>query len=107
MRRSRLLATALAAALGATGAQAAPTQLATGSLPGSFTDLSGLSRPTEDDNAFPDTGFDNPNQWFVFGLADADLDTTSVVQPVPEPSTYAMMFAGLSVLGWVVRRRRI
>jgi len=105
MRRSRLLATALAAALGATGAQAAPTLLATGSLPGSFTDLSGLSRPMEDD--FPDTGFDNPNQWFVFGLADADLDTASVVQPVPEPSTYAMMFAGLSVLGWVVRRRQI
>jgi len=106
MRRTPLLVTALAAALGAAGAQAAPTLLAIGSLPGSFTDLSGLSRPMGDDNDFPGPGFDNPNPWFVFGLADADLDTTSVVQPVPEPSTYAMMFAGLSVLGWVVRRRR-
>jgi len=104
MRRSRLFATALAATFGAAGAQAGPMLLATGSQPGSFTDLSGLSRPIENDNDFPDTVFDNPSQ--LFGLADADLDTTSVVQPVPEPSTYAMMFAGLSVLGWVVRRRR-
>ena len=54
----------------------------------------------------PDTGFDNPNQWFVFGLTDADLGTTYVAQPVPEPSTYAMLFAGLGVISWVVRRRR-
>ena len=54
----------------------------------------------------PDTGFDNPNQWFVFGLTDADLGTTYVAQPVPEPSTYAMLFAGLGMIGWVVRRRR-
>jgi len=55
----------------------------------------------------PDTGFNNPNQWFVFGLTDADLGTAYVATaPVPEPSIYAMMFAGLGALAWVVRRRR-
>ncbi len=54
----------------------------------------------------PDTGFDEPNQRFVFGLTDADLGTTHIAQPVPKPSTYAMIFAGMGVLGWVVRRRR-
>jgi hypothetical protein len=28
------------------------------------------------------------------------------ITPVPEPSTYALMLAGVSVLGWVARRRR-
>ena len=105
MRRCLLVA-ALAATLCAASAHAAPTLQATGSLPGSFTDFSGLAGPMKNDNDFPDTGFGHPNPWFMFGLTDADLGTTFEKQPVPEPSTYAMMFAGLSVLAWVVRRRR-
>jgi hypothetical protein len=54
----------------------------------------------------PDTGSDNPNQWYVFGVTDADLGTSYVAAAVPEPSTYALMLTGLGVLGWVARRRR-
>lgn len=31
---------------------------------------------------------------------------TNVTAPVPEPETYALMFAGLGVLGWASRRRK-
>lgn len=34
-----------------------------------------------------------------------DLDAVSITA-VPEPSTYAMMFAGLGIVGWMARRRR-
>ena len=40
---------------------------------------------------------------------DTDFDDMVVrlsVSPVPEPSTYALMLAGLGVLGFVARRRR-
>lgn len=30
----------------------------------------------------------------------------STVPPVPEPSTYALMFAGLGLVGWVARKRQ-
>ena len=49
-------------------------------------------------NLFPgDTG------GFVF---DATLTTTAPVVSVPEPETYALMFAGLGLLGFVARRRK-
>jgi hypothetical protein len=35
---------------------------------------------------------------FVIGL---------VVTPVPEPETYALMFAGLAAVGFIARRRRL
>lgn len=34
-----------------------------------------------------------------------DLDAISIT-PVPEPETYAMMLAGLGIVGWMARRRR-
>lgn len=35
------------------------------------------------------------------------IDDVAVnAQPVPEPQTYALLLAGLSVVGWVARRRR-
>jgi hypothetical protein len=35
------------------------------------------------------------------------LDNVSVTTPVPEPETYAMMLAGLGIIGLMARRRRI
>jgi hypothetical protein len=32
---------------------------------------------------------------------------TFMAQAVPEPETYALFLAGLSAIGWVVRRRRV
>ena len=58
----------------------------------------------------PETGFDNPNQWFVFGVTDAQLGTTYVPQDfaaaVPEPQTYALLIAGLAMIGFTANRRR-
>lgn len=57
-------------------------------------------------------GVDNPNQWFVFGVTDADLarlGTSYVPQEIaaiPEPQTYALMLAGLGVIGCTARRRK-
>lgn len=42
-------------------------------------------------------GLDN----FQFRVNQADVVTT----PVPEPETYAMLLAGLGLMGWVARRR--
>jgi hypothetical protein len=41
-----------------------------------------------------------------FALDDIFLGTTSTVTPVPEPETYALMAAGLGIMGMVARRRR-
>jgi hypothetical protein len=58
----------------------------------------------------PETGFDNPNKWFVFGVTDADLGTAYVPQEfaaaVPEPETYALMLGGLGLMGFVAKRRQ-
>ncbi len=32
--------------------------------------------------------------------------TAFSITPVPEPETYAMMLAGLGLMGWVARRRK-
>jgi hypothetical protein len=36
----------------------------------------------------------------------ADVTLSVRVAPVPEPSAYAMLLAGLAVAGWTVRRRQ-
>jgi hypothetical protein len=41
----------------------------------------------------------------LFAIDDVSLDITAPA-PVPEPETYAMMVAGLGVLGFAARRRR-
>lgn len=46
----------------------------------------------------------------VFGLANANsgyaIAAKAVAVPVPEPETYALLGAGLGVIGFVARRRR-
>lgn len=49
-----------------------------------------------------DSANGNPND---FAIGTVLLDTTATA-PVPEPETYALMLAGLGVLGAVARRRR-
>ena len=41
-----------------------------------------------------------------FAIDDVFLGTTSTVTPVPEPETYALMLAGLGIVGAIARRRR-
>lgn len=38
---------------------------------------------------------------------DGTFLTSAILNPVPEPETYAMLLAGLGMLGFVVRRRKI
>lgn len=44
---------------------------------------------------------------FMYGFTDFDVAVDNItVSPVPEPGTYAMMLAGLGVVGAIARRRR-
>lgn len=60
------------------------------------------------DNDFLSSG--GANQFFAFGLTDADLGAAFVPQDlassVPEPSAWGLMIAGLAFVGAVLRRRR-
>jgi Esterase-like activity of phytase/PEP-CTERM motif len=57
------------------------------------------------------SGNANPNQWYVFGISDADLlakgasYTAQTIAAVPEPQTWALMLAGLGSMGLLLRRR--
>lgn len=52
----------------------------------------------------------NPNQWFVFAFRDGDLAggqfVNQTIAAVPEPETYALMLAGLGIVGFAGVRRR-
>ncbi len=55
---------------------------------------------------FDDANFDgleNADYWDAQWQSGSSLGL--VTTPVPEPETYAMMLAGLAVLGWAARRR--
>jgi len=57
------------------------------------------------------TGIANDNKFYVFAVSDADLAaagatyTAQSIAAVPEPSTYAMLLAGLGFVGFIARRR--
>ena len=56
--------------------------------------------------------FDNPGVFggYASNLActstGCDLDLTASTAAIPEPETYAMLLAGLGMLGFAARRRR-
>ena len=51
-------------------------------------------------------GFANPNNFYVFGISAGDLPSHQTQQVVPEPSSAALLLAGLDLLGAIVGRRR-
>ena len=48
------------------------------------------------------------NKVYVFSFTDQDLARVQLqnISPVPEPETYAMLLAGLGLMGAVARRRK-
>lgn len=46
------------------------------------------------------------NQFYVFGFEGGNLVPQSIAAAVPEPSSYAMLLAGLAAVGVAARRRR-
>lgn len=53
------------------------------------------------------TGINN-NDWIVGDAFNSvtGITTAYLLAPVPEPEIYAMLFAGLGVVGFVAARRR-
>ena len=48
---------------------------------------------------------DNPGQWTSINGVIENLHYRTQASPIPEPSTYAMLLAGLGLVGFMVRRR--
>lgn len=56
--------------------------------------------------SFIDFSYRAPNSPYSFEIL-GDINTfEQVAAPVPEPETYAMVLAGLALVGWAARRRR-
>jgi hypothetical protein len=53
---------------------------------------------------FSSISWTNPNYEFWYGF---DVGVAGIAGAVPEPETYALMMAGLALLGFVARRRKV
>ena len=92
---------AIALALGAAATSYAQAPKATNSNPASrgdnifyYSPLEGSARSNTIGNPLSNSGIGRPNP-----------RNHSQVTPVPEPSQWAMMLAGLALVGFIVRRR--
>lgn len=56
-------------------------------------------------NFYDAVGFDEVRMTYAAG-GGFEFDNVTVAAPVPEPSEWALMAAGLGVVGWVANRRR-
>lgn len=57
---------------------------------------------------FIEIGYGNAGSYlYDHGNIDVTITTGAVAAPVPEPETYAMMLAGLGLLGFAARRRTL
>jgi hypothetical protein len=50
-------------------------------------------------------GASTPDNTEIYWNWKADINVSSVMSPVPEPQTYAMLLAGLGLIGFMARRR--
>ena len=58
------------------------------------------------------SGFNNTNDYSFFEIAPGTVYTNNITggfitAAIPEPETYAMLLAGLGLLGWQARRRKL
>lgn len=51
----------------------------------------------------------NDSGWIVGNAYNSKTNETRafILSPVPEPETYAMLMAGLGLMGWLVRRKKM
>ncbi len=85
--------------LGTLPAEAAYVAQPRGALESATAALRNTLAPTGEPGSFVAAGE-------VQRAPDADAVAPTFATPIPEPETYALMLAGLGVLGWAARRRR-
>lgn len=74
-------------------------------LTGSFLPSSGTVNFTGLRATFDVTSLQNGQSFYNAGYFSVAADSVAVTTPVPEPETYAMMLAGLGMLGFLARRK--
>ena len=76
------------------------------SLPVLTQDLSSINGVANYRGGFDAVSLASASVTYTFDRYESALPTVEItLQPVPEPTTWALMFAGLGVVGWLARRR--
>ena|SRR5688572_11602441 len=101
--RSVFLAVSLTAATAVVAQEAAPGNMARRNT-GDVFNFGNVPLRTQDSilNGQNGSVFENPS--VAHGIARGQRTGTTHITPVPEPSQWAMMLAGLALVGFIVRR---